>query len=138
MKPVVLVADGDAGWLGLCLRLFATLGCEVETATDGLDCLEKLRRQAPGVLVLDLALRWGGADGVLAWLREEGRESVVILTGDDPSQAVTDRLLACPRVVAYFRKPIQISALQEVIRSAVVRQVCHARGPWSAAEVQAN
>jgi hypothetical protein len=43
----------------------------VETASDGLDCLKKLRRATPAALVLDLKLHWGGGDGVLAWLRED-------------------------------------------------------------------
>ena len=43
----------------------ADLGYEPETACDALDCLAKLRRSNPALLVLDVGLLWGGADGVL-------------------------------------------------------------------------
>ena len=138
MKPVVLVADGDAGWLDDSRSVFAALGFEVETATDGLDCLNKLRRRTPGVLVLDLTLRWGGADGVLAWLGEEGRESAVILTGDESPRSVTERLLASPSVVAYFCKPLQLPVLLEVVRSAASRLALRGQGAWLAVGGQAN
>ena len=138
MKRVVLVADGDAGWRDLSRRLFATLGYGVETATDGLDCLGKLQHLMPGVLVLDLALRWGGADGILAWLREEGREWAVVLTGDESPQPVSERFLASPRVVAYFRKPLQLSALLEVVRSHASRPATRGRRAWTAGKVEVN
>ena len=71
MKQTMLIADGDAE---LCdhYRNFATEhGYDVETSSDGLDCVRKLRQVTPTVLVLDMELRWGGGDGVLGWLREE-------------------------------------------------------------------
>jgi CheY-like chemotaxis protein len=37
-------------------RFLTGLGYDVETAADGLDCLEKLRRLAPAVCVLDREL----------------------------------------------------------------------------------
>src|SRR5438067_11067086 len=71
MKQTLLIADGDAELCDLYEMFLTECGYEVEAASDGLDCLRKLRQVIPAVLVLDLELRWGGGDGVLARLREE-------------------------------------------------------------------
>ena len=97
MKHRLLIAISDAEWCELYRRFLTELGYEVETATNGLDCLANLRQVAPAVLVLDLELPWGGGDGVLAWLREE-------------SPAL---------VVDYLPKPVALTPLLESVRSAV-------------------
>jgi DNA-binding response OmpR family regulator len=122
MNQTLLIAEGDAELCDAYRRFFARQGYDVETASDGLDCVEKLRRVTPAVLVLDLEVRWGGADGVLAWLREEGAKSrvpVVLTTtaGYAPHVAVVTE----PPVVGYLRKPCALSALLESVRSAVAR-----------------
>ena len=94
----------------------------METVSNGLDCVEKLRRVTPAVLVLALELRWGGGDGVLAWLREQGAECAVpvILTytaGNPPPLAAFTE----PPVVDHLCKPFALTALLESIRSAVAR-----------------
>ena len=62
---------------------------EVFTASDGLDCLEKLRRYSPDLMVLEPLLPWGGGDGVLTMMNEEAdipKTPVLILTyGTDPN-----------------------------------------------------
>ncbi|MBV8455292.1 MAG: response regulator [Acetobacteraceae bacterium] len=103
-------------------EIFACQGFDLETASDGLDCVEKLRRVTPAVLVLALELRWGGGDGVLAWLREQGVESgvPVILTytaGNPPHLAAFTEL----PVVDHLCKPFELTALLERVRSAVTR-----------------
>src|SRR5215472_2155778 len=82
MKPTLLIADTDAELCDFYQKFLTERGYQVETASDGLDCLAKLRRVTPAAVVLDLELRWGGGDGVLAWLRKERAASgvAVILT----------------------------------------------------------
>jgi two-component system KDP operon response regulator KdpE len=120
MKQALLIADDDAELCDICRKFFTKFGYEVETAADGLDCLEKLRRRPPAVLVLDLGLRWGGGDGVLARLREESAlpSFPVVLTAtagylpDGPA-------LIEPPVVHCLHKPFALNALLESVRSAV-------------------
>jgi hypothetical protein len=47
-------------------RYFLLRGYEIETATGGVECLEKLRRNTSGVLILDLEPSWCGGDAVLS------------------------------------------------------------------------
>jgi DNA-binding response OmpR family regulator len=67
----VLIADPDESLQASYREALAREGFEVATATDGLDCMAKLRSFAPDVLVLEPAQLWGGGDGVLARMGEE-------------------------------------------------------------------
>ena len=71
MKQTMLIADGDAELCDLYRIFVKDHGYDVETSSNGMDCVRKLRRETPDVLVLDLELLWGGGAGVLGWLRDE-------------------------------------------------------------------
>jgi DNA-binding response OmpR family regulator len=122
MKSILLIADSDAELCDAYRRFLTGRGYAVATAADGLDCLEKLRRLTPAVCVLDRELRWGGADGVLAWLREERATSgvSVVLTataGYPPDVAVDIE----PPVVQFLPKPFGLAALLESVRELMAR-----------------
>ena len=123
MKQRLLIADRDAELCEVYRRFLTERGYEVETSTDGLDCLAKLRQVTPAVLVLDLELLWGGGDGVLAWLREESPAPriPVLLTATaaaPPDMAEFNE----PPVVDYLPKPFALAGLLERIRSAVAKK----------------
>ena len=122
MKHRLLIADRDAEWRELYQRFFAELGYEVETCTDGLDCLAKLRHAAPAMLVLDLELPWGGGDGVVAWLCEESSapQIPVLLMGPAAAGPDRERFKESP-VVDYLPKPVGLTRLLDSIRSAFIR-----------------
>lgn len=94
----------------------------METSTDDLDFLAKLRQVTPAVLVLDLELIWGGVDGVLAWLREENSapQIPVLLTATSAAPPVMAEFNESP-VVDYLPKPFALAVLPESVRSAVAR-----------------
>jgi DNA-binding response OmpR family regulator len=119
MNPILLVAEGDAELRELYQRLLAVCGYDVETAAHGLECLEKLRRLRPAVLILDRELRWGGSDGVLAWLREQsvmaGVLVVLTTTADCSAEVLGD---VRPPVVKLLPKPFALTALLESVRTA--------------------
>lgn len=123
MKQSLLIAEGDVELCDLYRQLLTERGYEVETASDGLDCLEKLRRVMPEVLVLDQELRWGGADGVLAWLREERATAglPVVLTG--AAGCLLDVVKDIdPPVVGSLPKPFALTTLLECVRAAVAKK----------------
>jgi DNA-binding response OmpR family regulator len=118
MKPTLLIAEGDAILCDIYERYLSNHGYTVEVASDGLRCLEILRRCCPGALILDLDLRWGGSDGVLAWLREHRAAPgpAVVLTGtEDSFPAVADN--AEPPVVKCLSKPFALTTLLETVRA---------------------
>jgi CheY-like chemotaxis protein len=112
VKQTMLIADGDAESCDHYRRFLPELGYEVETSSDGLDCVRKLSQMTPDVLVLDLELRWGGVEGVLGWLREEPLflPKKVVLTSAETAAHIIDRL-ASPPVVKTLTKPFPLSAL---------------------------
>jgi DNA-binding NtrC family response regulator len=120
MKPILLVAEGDPELREIYRRFFAVCSYDVQTAADVLECLEKLRRRVPAVLVLDQALHWGGGDGFLAWLREQSAASEVpvVLTGTSgyPLGVAED---IEPPVVKFLLKPFALTALLEIVGEAV-------------------
>jgi DNA-binding response OmpR family regulator len=120
MKQTLLIADGDAELCDLYRRFLAERGYEVETSSNGLDCLRKLRQLTPAAFVLDLELHWGGGDGVLAWLREEspthGIPVILTATAGFPQGFAG---ISEPPVVECLPKPFTLAALLERVRSAV-------------------
>jgi DNA-binding NtrC family response regulator len=119
MKPPVLIADGDAELCEIYQWFLTQRGYAVETAADGLSCLEKLRRLMPAVVVLDLELRWGGGDGVLAWLRAERAMTTVavVLTATAASPPLGADAIK-PPVVRFLPKPFALADLLESVRDA--------------------
>jgi DNA-binding response OmpR family regulator len=120
MKATVLMADADAELCDLYQMFLGDYGFELETASDGLECLEKVRQIEPHAIILDAEIRWGGADGVLAWLRQERRlrPIPVILTTRScypPPELDDDR----PPVVACFIKPFSADELLGCLCAAI-------------------
>jgi len=119
MKPVVLLAESDAALADIYRRFLARQDYEVETVSNGLECLAWLRCSLPDVLVLGLEMLWGGSDGVLACLREEGSSPglPVVLTGTAGSASclasVSKRF-----DVPYLQKPFPLTTLLEMVRFA--------------------
>jgi DNA-binding NtrC family response regulator len=122
MKPSLLIADGDAELRDVYRKFITERGYQVETASDGLDCLAKLRRAKSAALLLDLDLRWGGGDGVLARLREEEALSgiPVILTATAGYRVEGSEVIG-PPVVQFLPKPFGLTVLLESIGAAVAK-----------------
>lgn len=116
MLTHLLIADSDTLVLESYKRYFSNRGFQVETASDGLQCLDRLRELPPDILVLQRDLLWGGSEGILAWLREESPRwpKTVVLTTDDPA---AEEMLSAP-VKTVLRRPFSIQALSENIRRA--------------------
>jgi CheY-like chemotaxis protein len=119
MKPLLLLAERDAELREVYREFLAARGYDVDTAADGLECLTKLRRLAPAVLVLDRELHWGGGDGVLAWLREQDAtaEVAVVLTATAGCPPYDDDDLR-PPVVRLLPKPFALITLLDSVRAA--------------------
>lgn len=115
MKPRLLIAESDSSLRNVYERLFSNLGYSVETAADGLECLEKMWRSAPDVLVIDWQMPWGGGDGVLEYIccaQDQLRLNIVLVTCESPSKLAQHLK---PPVIACLEKPFRISVLLDAI-----------------------
>jgi len=120
MRQTLLIAEADAELRLAYQRIFSERGYIVETASDGLGCLEKLRRVRPSVLVLDRELHWGGGDGILAWLREEsGASGLSVILTSARKHAGDGADHPGPPVVKFLAKPFAPTTLLESVRAAV-------------------
>lgn len=120
MKPNLLIAEGDAELRDLYQQFFSDRGFEVETASDGLDCLKRLQWAPPAAVVLDLELLWGGGHGVLAWLREEKALSwlpVVLTATADAAREAAGAVV--PPVVRVLSKPFALTDLLASVHAAL-------------------
>jgi two-component system OmpR family response regulator len=120
VKLRLLATDPDPILLQIYRAYFSYYGFDVATAGDGLECLELLHEFLPDALILSLELTWGGAEGVLAVVREETtmRPIPVVLTFDEMSRSKGVKHLL-PPVVKLLEKPFQLFELRATIESVL-------------------
>ena len=120
MAVRILIAAPDRFLLACYSKHLRERGATVSTATDGLECLERLRDAVPDVLVLDPALSWGGGDGVLALLNDEPalRPHVVMILAQGLNRSALYRLSSF-KVDDYQMKPLTATELAHRICTLV-------------------
>ena len=94
MTTKLLWADEDTQFTSIGQRYLAATGFDVTMTTDAVNCLSRINHMMPDVLVLDDELKWGGVDGLLAWLLEEvtqEEQPVVLLSSDEPPERISAR-----------------------------------------------
>lgn len=116
MRQKLLIAESDSNLRAACEQFFTEYGFDVETASDGISCVKKLSQMTPDLLVMDMDLNWGGADGVLDHLHDEypKRDIPVILTEATEYPQEFAKIVE-PPVVACIPKPFRLAKLLERI-----------------------
>jgi CheY-like chemotaxis protein/anti-anti-sigma regulatory factor len=112
----VLLADPDEKLLVSNRVFLSRHGFEVATATNGLECLEKLRDFRPDVLVLEPEMSWGQGDDVLALMEEESdvpRVPVLILSGGSDNPRIPEPAYS---IHEHRTKPVTPELLAKRIR----------------------
>lgn len=114
----LFIADSDADLLARAERFFAQCGHELRTAQNGVECVATLRQFSPEVVALDTELQWGGAEGVIAWMRDQpGLEQVpLIWLGVRRVSHMTPAHVGL-RVVGRLVKPFRLSELLTLIEA---------------------
>lgn len=139
----VVIADPDECLLDHYRNYLEQHGFEVATATNGVECVERLRECSPDVLVLEPSIPWGWGDGVLAMMHEEPDiplvPAMVLTYGRDRSVLYR---LAPFKIDDYQVKPLQPKQLAERIVALVKRRQIEMQGSLNSAssrtEVTAN
>jgi DNA-binding response OmpR family regulator len=120
MSLRVLIADPDESLFDSYREYLEQEGLTVVTATNGLECIERLRDSSPDVLVLEPELPWGWGDGVLAMMQEEPDVPVVpvIVLSLGRDRQVLYRL-APFQLDDYQLKPLNARRLAQRIRAVI-------------------
>jgi DNA-binding response OmpR family regulator len=113
----VLIVEDDEDVRALFEAAVRREGFKVETSPDGLDALNKVKRQAPDLVVLDLMLPVFGGYEMLKRLQggEGARIPVIVVSGrytDPPTVAL---IRGEANVVEFIEKPVSPSALTESV-----------------------
>ena len=102
----ILLVEDDPTFAGYLVKRLSQVGYQVEWAQDGLRALAQLRRGAPGLLLMDLAIPAIDGISLLRQLRTEGLIDgvpVIVLTGRYSASDVEDATAL--GVVDYIAKP---------------------------------
>ena len=104
-------------------------GYRVGMAADGVQCFRRIRSFRPDLIVLDVDLLWGGADGVLDVLKEETVDPpvAVLVIGSRSSRAALYRV-ARFAVTDYQSKPVTGQYLVRRIRELLEGEYSPAAG----------
>ena len=115
--PHILVVDDDEPILHALRRALEYEGLRVSLARDGFEALERVRRDPPDVLVLDITLPDGDGAEWLSLRRKRGEEvafPVVALTGITADEDT--RRIEQSGVVAVLQKPVNVALLFQVLQ----------------------
>lgn len=108
VKPTLLIAEPDNDLCETYQRLGEHKGFNVNMASNGVTCFNKLLKTPPHALIVDLALLWGGGEGIVACVREDFADELlpfVLVSGIEPPEIISQRS-GIP-VQRCFRKPLQ-------------------------------
>lgn len=122
--PKVLVVDDDANERQLLAGLLQMDGCQVKTATDGLDAIAFLQQgEVPDVVLLDMQMPRLGGKETLAAIRDGWRELLVFgVSGTTPAE--NDIALGGPAGIdEWFEKPLNPSQLVHRMRQRLEHSV---------------
>lgn len=112
MSPRLLIADSNLRSRNVYARFFKSCGYIVDTAADGLECIERATDCEPDVLLVEADLPWGGVDGVLTCLADQHDATVpkAVVIGDEVSGTM-DRLAYHQSVVRCIPRPRRLRDL---------------------------
>src|SRR5579883_3113711 len=126
MKPKVLIVDDDPDIVTILRERLDSLGYETCTASDGLQGLERIEREQPDLILLDLEMpRLSGIELLkrLSQIRQQGREGadapVIVMT----AYGTITKAVEAMQEGAYdfLAKPIEVDHLSIVLRKVLER-----------------
>ena len=116
-RQTVLVVDDDLDTRAALRIVLEDEGFRVESAGDGLTALQKIRDQAPDLIVLDLHMpRMGGEDFLYAWRAGVETPGVPVIVITAISRGVGPEHLG---VDALLTKPFDLNALVKHVRRLI-------------------
>lgn len=118
MSGAVLIVDDDAGVRTMIERVLEDEGYEVALATDGLDALEQLDAQRPGLVLLDLQMPRMDGWALVGEMERRGLRPtipVVVLTAAGRAQQEATKLGA----EGFLAKPFDIMRLLDEVARLV-------------------
>jgi CheY-like chemotaxis protein len=123
VKPRVLVVDDDPDILDALTTILSTQPYQIDTARDGIECVDKVRAETPDLIILDLLMPKMDGFAVVRELRENPKYAkipILILTSvrEDASRRRYELETSLAMDVQdYVEKPISPPALLDRVRN---------------------
>ena len=116
MIPKILVVDDNDSITLLLSLTLKTEGCDVETATDGMEAFQKFQPNEPDVLVTDLVMPEMDVQALCRRVRKISGVPILIITGDlgGHNDADTQRHLGAN---GYLTMPFDLEAFAAQVKS---------------------
>ena len=116
MIPKILVVDDNDSITLLLSLTLKTEGCDIETATDGMEAFQKFQPNEPDVLVTDLVMPEMDVQALCRRVRKISGVLILIITGDlgGHNDADTQRHLGAN---GYLTMPFDLEAFAAQVKS---------------------
>ena len=121
----ILVVEDDADFAALVSSVLLTVGYDVETAVDGEEAMEAVRRLPPDLITLDIQMP--GETGVMFYRRMKSQAPyrdipVIVISGLFDHDAENRNIIRpffetqkLPPPEAYVEKPLDVPGLVELV-----------------------
>lgn len=129
MKPAVLLADNDAAVSSLLAEVLVRAGLAVEQVYDGEAAVYRASAGDIAVLVCDIDMPKISGIEVVEALRELPRPPLTLMISGYIDHAVEERLGRLAFVRAILRKPFDLLAFAEAVRSLAADPPPRSGGP---------
>ena len=131
----ILVVDDDRTTRHVLQNVLKANGFDTTSAKDGVEALEKLRREPVDLLLLDVWMpRMNGLELLAKLRRRKARPRVIVMTSDDAPETLLEAVRE--QAFKYVNKPIAPPALLEAVREVLESpeqpriEVVSARPEW--------
>jgi DNA-binding NtrC family response regulator len=117
-EKVILVVDDEPSVREMLAGYFEHAGYVVETATDGREAVDAVRRRRPALVLLDIEMP--GIDGVAALrgIREvDPRIPVIMVTGNESTRVAGEVIEA--GAFSYLPKPVKLKYLDHLVATVL-------------------
>ena len=121
LSGTILVADDDPDIRDILKDTLSSLGARVVTASDGRDCLERIEKEAPELLLLDIEMPIKSGLDVLKELRQRGQDTTVIMI---TAYGTIDRAVEAMKRGAFdfITKPFELDHIALVVEKGLERE----------------
>jgi DNA-binding NtrC family response regulator len=117
----ILVVDDDADIRDILSETLNSLGSRVVTAANGQECLDKVEKEAPELMLLDIEMPVKNGLEVLKELRQKGRDTTAIMI---TAYGTIERAVQAMKEGAFdfITKPFDLDHIAMVVQKALERE----------------
>ena len=121
LSGTILVVDDDADIRDILSETLNSLGSRVITAANGRECLDKVDKEAPELVLLDIEMPVKNGLEVLKELRQRGRDTTAIMI---TAYGTIERAVQAMKEGAFdfITKPFDLDHIALVVEKALERE----------------